>query len=211
MKEQLVSFSLALNQMHQCCFQHLQANHVFLWPDCQTSEMISGLPAHLNVVTFPPPFSSSISTANLCHNLSALISGVAMCDTSWDKFPMPGPESRTDVQPMCGHVCVCFTCSTWWYSNVACHPQVIILFWEFKHVLLQQLPHLNLPQSVFIKQVHFVPNLIDIKLQASLTCTYILMKPWSHLFTSWFTLQSREVLNQRDFKTLFANVTRFAN
>lgn len=52
-------------------------------------------------------------------------------------------------------------------------------------------------------RVQFVPNLVDIRLQASLTCAYILMKLWSHLFTSWFTLQISEVLNQRDFKTLY--------
>lgn len=51
-------------------------------------------------------------------------------------------------------------------------------------------------------RVQFVSSLVNIRLQASLTCAYILMKLWSHLFTRWFTLQSSEALNQRDFKTL---------
>lgn len=165
----------------------------FLWPDCRTAGMISGLPAHLNVSTFPPSFLSSISTAHLHHNLSAPISGVAMCDTGWDIFRRLGlsPEP-TCLSLLNGAMCAC-VCLLAQLDDIlmfACHPLVIILFWEFKHVLLQQLPHLSLPQFVFIERVRFVPNLVGIKLRASLTCAYILMKPWSHLFASWFTLQS---------------------
>lgn len=80
----------------------------FLWPDCRTAGMISGLPAHLNVSTFPPSFLSSISTAHLHHNLSAPISGVAMCDTGWDIFRRLGlsPEP-TCLSLLNGAMCAC--------------------------------------------------------------------------------------------------------
>lgn len=140
--------------------------------------------------------------SHLNNDLSAPISGVATCNTSWDILGRMGlnPERMSIFAQVWGHarartrVCVYVcTCSAWWDSHVACHPLVIILFWEFIQVLLQQLPHLSPPTlSVCLYKVgvQFVPNLIDIRLQASSTCAYILMKPWSHLFSSWFTLQS---------------------
>lgn len=119
---------------------------------------------------------------------------------SWQlgHIPKPGlnPEPRS---PLTSRACV-FTNSAWRSLRVACNLLLLILF---KHVLQQQFP-----PSVHLYKTRgwFVPNLTDIKLQATLTWPYILMKPWSHSFTSWFTLQSSEVLNQRDFKPLLQDL-----
>lgn len=106
----------------------------------------------------------------------------------------PEPHS-----PLTSCACV-FTNSAWPSPHVACNLLLLILF---KHVLWQQFsPSVHLYKT----RGWFVPNLTDIKLQASLTCPYILMRPWSHSFTSWFTLQSSKVLNQGDFKPLLQDL-----
>lgn len=135
------------------------------------------------------------------HHSFSLTGSWPLCSYSWcnhvsrqlGHIPNLGlaPEPRL---PLTSRACM-FTNSARRSPHVACNLLLLILL---KHVLRQQ----------FSSSVHlfkknegwFVPNLADIKLQASLTWPYILMKPWSHSFTSWFTLQSSEVLNQRDFK-----------
>lgn len=115
-----------------------QTTCCFVWPECRTSERISGLPAHPNVSTFPPSFLSSISVPHLHYNLPAPISGVAMCNIDWDILPCLGlsPE-LTCISLLNGSLCLCVG--------------IIIMLWEFKHVLLQQHPHLSPPQPIYPK------------------------------------------------------------
>lgn len=138
---------------------------------------------------------STVLFLSLDRDLCAPITGATMCHGSWDISQNLGldPEPRL---PLTLRACV-FTNSARRSPHVACNLLLLILL---KHVLQQQFS-----SSVHLYKTEgwFVPNLADIKLQASLTWPYILMKPWSHSFTNWFTLQSSEVLNQRDFNPLF--------
>lgn len=96
----------SLYPTQQCCFRHLQAKHVLIppRPDVRADGMISGLPAHRNVSTFPP----LLSTAHLRRNLSVAISGVAMCDAGRGVFRCLGlnPE-QTCILLLNGSMCVC--------------------------------------------------------------------------------------------------------
>lgn len=170
MKEQLGLFitgfepNVATTFVQQCGFQNLQANHVLVcltwlsdlredqWascpPECQRGPSLL--------------FLSSISTAHLHHDLPAPISGVSMCNVTWDILPCLGPSPK----PTCiallnraSHLCLCA------FLSLARLDKILMLHviprWSFSgNLLAQNHSHLNPPQLVYPKRGSSLPQIL---------------------------------------------------
>lgn len=149
------------------------------------------LPTGMSVPSLPS-FLSAVSTAHLRRNLSVPISGVAMCDAGRDVFRCLGlnPE-QTCILLLNGSMCVCvcvYLLSLMIFSCCMSSSGNNHVFGIKTCFAATICPAQGSPYKTTVRPV---PNRADIKLQASPTWAYILMKPWIHLFTSWLTLHSR--------------------